>query len=226
LFAAHPASIVESGGSTAKGAGFAGGMARPGLFKVLDEQTDRKATMRMKTLGIGCLAVVLVMAALAGVPGCVEQGAGLFRNEPAPIIEEYPIFYQKAGKYCGAKREMRLVVRDQAHMAFVPVGDVPVDFNSQMVLFVTTGQVYSESYDIQIDRVWRQGRLVRVGITKTYPQAGEMGFPHPCSPYHLVVVPKSDLNVEGFVAEVTPPKMQGEIPTGPLPPPRTPSRAR
>ena len=132
------------------------------------------------------------------------RGAGLFRGDPAPIIEEYPILYQKAGKYCGAKQEMRLVVRDQAHMAFVPVGDVPVDFSSQMVLFVTTGQVYAESYDIQIDRVWRQDQLVRVGVTKTYPQAGETGYPHPCSPYYLVVVPKSDMNVEGFATEITP----------------------
>lgn len=168
----------------------------------------------------------MAMAALGGLAGCAERGAGLFGSEPAPVIEEYPILYQKAGKYCGAKQEMRLVVRDQAHMAFVPVGDVPVDFNTQMVLFVTTGQVYAESYDIQIDRVWRQDRLVRVGITKTYPQVGEMGYPHPCSPYHLVVVPKSDLNVEGFVAEVTPPKMQGETSTGPLSAPRTRSRIK
>jgi hypothetical protein len=182
--------------------------------------------MRVRILGIGHLGAALVVAALGGTPGCVEHGAALFGGEPAPIIEEYPILYQKAGKYCGAKQEMRLVVRDQAHMAFVPVGDVPVDFNNQMVLFVTTGQVYSESYDIQIDRVWRQDRLVRVGITKTYPQAGEMSFPHPCSPYHLVVVPKTDLNVEGFVTEVTPPKMQGETSTLPLTAPRPRSRAQ
>ncbi len=182
--------------------------------------------MRMRIPGTGCLGAALVMAALTGTPGCVEHGPSLFGSEPAPVIEEYPILYQKAGKYCGAKQEMRLVVRDQAHMAFVPVGDVPVDFNNQMVLFVTTGQVYSESYDIQIDRVWRQDRLVRVGITKTYPQVGDMGYPHPCSPYHLVVVSKSDLNVEGFVAEVTPPKVQGETSTGPLPALRSRSQAR
>lgn len=175
--------------------------------------------MRRRTWESGCLVVGLALVILGPVAGCANQGQGFFRGDPPPDIEEYAILYQKAGKYCGAKQEMRLVVRDQAHMAFVPVGDVPVDFNTQMVLFVTLGQVYSESYDIQIDRVWRQDRLVRVGITKTYPQSGEMGYPHPTSPYYLVVVPKNDLNVEGFATEGVAPKMAGEE-RGPLPGPK------
>jgi hypothetical protein len=171
--------------------------------------------MNTRIAGIGWQAAVLSLTLVGALAGCGEQGGSLFHGEPPPVIEEYPVLYQKAGKYCGAKQEMRLVVRDQAHMAFVPVSDVSVDFNSQMVLFVTTGQVYAESYDIQIDRVWRQNRQIRVGISKTYPQAGEMDYPHPCSPYHLVVVPKSDLTVEGFVTEVAPPKITGE--TSPTP---------
>ncbi len=170
--------------------------------------------MRMRTPGIGWVAVVLALATVGGLAGCQMQGATMFGGDPAPEIEEYSILYQKGGKYCGAKHEMRLVVRDQAHMAFVPVGDVPVDFSRQMVLFVTLGQVYSESYDVQIDRVWRQNREVRVGITKTYPPSGEMNYPHPSSPYYLVVVPKSDLNVEGFATEAAPPKITGETPSG------------
>ena len=173
--------------------------------------------MHMRIGQTGCLAAIIALATLGRRRVVPTRGAALFRGDPAPIIEEYPILYQKAGKYCGAKQEMRLVVRDQAHMAFVPVGDVPVDFSSQMVLFVTTGQVYAESYDIQIDRVWRQDQLVRVGVTKTYPQAGETGYPHPCSPYYLVVVPKSDMNVEGFATEITPPKLGGEAPILPTP---------
>ena len=173
--------------------------------------------MRTRMLKTGCLAVGLALAAAGGVVGCQGEGSNIFRGDPAPEIEEYPVLYKKAGKYCGARQEMRLVVRDQPHMALVPVGDVPVDFSKQMVLFVTLGQVYSESYDVQIDRVWRQDRLVRVGITKSYPAAGEMGYPHPSSPYYLVVVPKSDLNVEGFGTEVAPPKMEGR---GVLPAPK------
>jgi hypothetical protein len=163
------------------------------------------------------MAVGLILAAVGGVIGCQGEGSNIFRGDPAPEIEEYAVLYKKAGKYCGAKQEMRLVVRDQPHMAFVPVGDVPVDFSKQMVLFVTLGQVYSESYDVQIDRVWRQDRVVRVGITKSYPAAGEINYPHPSSPYYLVVVPKSDLNVVGFSTEITPPKMGGE---GVLPAPK------
>lgn len=166
--------------------------------------------MRMWIVRSGCLTVGLLLATMGGVAGCQGEGNNIFRGDPAPEIEEYPILYKKAGKYCGAKQEMRLVVRDQAHMAFVPVGDVPVDFSQQMVLFVTLGQVYSDSYDVQIDRVWRQNREIRVGITKTYPPAGEMGYPHPSSPYCLVVVPKSDLNVEGFSTDIVPPTLGGQ----------------
>ncbi len=174
--------------------------------------------MRTRIGQTGWLAAGLALATVGLVTGCSDnQGMSLFRGEAPPAIEEYSVLYQKGGKYCGAKEELRLVVRDPAHMAFVPVGDVPVDFSNQMVLFVTTGQVYSEAYDVQIDRVWRQDRLVRVGITKVYPQAGEMGFPHPCSPYSLVVVPKSDCNVEGFVTEIAPPKSEGEAGGGLLP---------
>lgn len=171
--------------------------------------------MRTRTWTAGCLAGCAVLSVLGVLSGCAERGQGLFRGDPAPQIEEYPVLYQKAGKYCGAKREMHLVVRDQAHMSFVPVSDVPVDFNSQMVLFVTLGEVYSQAYDVRIDRVWRQDRLIRVGITRSYPPVGEMGYPHASSPYSLVVVPRSDLNVEGFSAEVALPKMEGA--SGPLP---------
>lgn len=167
--------------------------------------------MHAVTRQFGLGTIGLMLAALAA--GCSQQGGGwLAGNDPIPQIHEFPIHYAKAGKYCGAKQPLRLVVRDQAHMAFVPVGDVPVDFDRQMVLFVTMGQVYSESYGVSIDRVWQHNNLVRVGVTETFPAAGEMSFPTPCSPYALAVVPKSDANVDGFVTEITPPTLEGSRP--------------
>ncbi len=60
-------------------------------------------------------------------------------------------------------------------MAFVPVGDVPVDFDKQMVLFVTMGQVYSDAYGIRIDRVWQHDHQLKVGITISAAGAGGDG---------------------------------------------------
>lgn len=147
--------------------------------------------------------------------GCVE-GRGIWQaKDPIPVIQEFPIHYSKSGKYCGATQPLRLVVRDQGCMAFVPVGDVPVDFDTEMVLFVTLGQVYSDAYDIRIDRIWQHNHLIKVAITVPQPELGQMGAPQPCSPYYLAVVPRSDLNVEGFVTEVAPPSLESR---GLLPP--------
>jgi hypothetical protein len=172
--------------------------------------------MRAAIAQFGLLTVGLMLMGAILPAGCAEQGRGLFTG-PIPIIEEFPVYYNKTGKYCGAKGPLRLVVRDQGHMAFVPVSDVPVDFDREMVLFVTMGQVYSDAYDIRIDRVWRQNQIVKVAITVTHPEPGEMGAPQPCSPYHLVVVPKSSLNVDGFVTEITPPSLEhpGMLPAPP-----------
>lgn len=171
--------------------------------------------MHAVTRQFGLWVTGLVLLAMVMSAGCVE-GKGLWQaKDPIPYIQEFPVHYSKPGKYCGAKHPLRLVVRDQGHMAFVPVSDIPVDFDKEMVLFVTMGQVYSDAYDIRIDRIWQQNQIVKVGITVTHPEPGEMGAPQPCSPYYLAVVPKSDLNVEGFVTEITPPSLEGP---GILPP--------
>jgi len=163
------------------------------------------------TRQIGLWAVGLALTAAVMTSGCVQQEGKnwLGSGDPFPEIREFAIKYTKEGKYCGAKTPLRLVVRDAAHMALVPVGDVPVNFETDMVLFVTLGQVYSDSYGIRIERVWQQGQVLKVGIAVAHPEPGEMGVPQPCSPYYLAVVPKSDLNVEGFVTEVALPNLEG-----------------
>jgi len=89
-------------------------------------------------------------------------------------------------------------------MVLLPIADVPVDFDRQMVLFVTSGLVPSSGYGVRIERVWQQGNVVKVSLRYLYPgQRVSQPF-EPCTPYHLVVVPKSDLNVEGFVVEPPP----------------------
>jgi len=137
-------------------------------------------------------------AALAGCLSPERRPADTVRTLPAG--EDLPILFQQRGTYCGVRDRLRVVVRDEAHMAMLPVP--PVDFSRQMVLFVTLGRVFSDRYGVRIERVWREGRVIRGAIEETYPPPGEAGPLRPCSPYHLVVVPRSELNVEGFATEI------------------------
>ena len=144
----------------------------------------------------------MVSALASAVCGCAwQEGPGASSGQGDLIVEQMPILYQRGGTYCSMRSRARVVVRNKTQMALVPVADVPVDFGEQMVLFVTLGRVYSDRFAVRIERVWRQGRLIRVALTETYPAPGEAGPPQPCSPYYLVVVPRSDLNVEGFETE-------------------------
>lgn len=146
---------------------------------------------------------VLSCCLLAGPPGCLRPDSGSPATAPTlPAREDWPILAQRRGIYCGLRNRLRVVIRDEAHMAMLPVPTMPVDFDSQMVLFVTLGQVFSDRYGVRIERLWREGRLIKVAMEEIYPAAGEAGPPRPCSPYHLVVVPRSDLNVEGFATEI------------------------
>jgi len=118
-------------------------------------------------------------------------------------IEELPITWSKTGTYSELRRPLRLVIRDAAHLACIPVAEVPVDFSKQMVLVAARGAVPTEGYAIRITRVWREGRRIRVDVRMSQPQPGGQPPKHAlCAPYHIVVVPRSDLNVEGFSARL------------------------
>ena len=79
--------------------------------------------------------------------------------------------------------------------------DVPVDFNREMLLIVTLGRVMSDQYAVEIDRVWQERSKVHVSTRVTQPAANAV--PTVATPYCIAVVPRSDLNVDGFSA--TPP---------------------
>jgi len=112
--------------------------------------------------------------------------------------ETFPILWQKAGAYCGRKAPLRLVARSLAEMAHCPIADVPVDFRHEMVLAVTMGQVTSDRYAIRIHRVYRDGPIIRVDVRVYRPQSSTQPTIQLACPYHVVVVPRSDLNVEDF----------------------------
>ncbi len=109
------------------------------------------------------------------------------------------ITWSKTGTYSELHQPLRLVIRDAAGLAAIPVAEVPVDFSEQMVLVAALGAVPTEGYAVRITRVWREGHRVYVDVRVSQPQPGGKSPRHAlCAPYHIVVVPRSDLNVEGF----------------------------
>jgi hypothetical protein len=94
---------------------------------------------------------------------------------------------------------MQLVVRDPGTLARVPIVDVPIDFEREMMLIVTLGRVTSDQYGAAIRRVWREGSKIKVETDVQQPPRNAP--PAFASPYCIAVVPRCDLNVEGFETE-------------------------
>lgn len=142
--------------------------------------------------------IVVCVVLLSGVSGCAvgSERPGL---SDRPEVEPLPILWEQAGLYCNVKVPVRLVARDRAGLAQLPIADVPVDFDKQMVLIAAMGLVPTDRYGIRISQVWRQGQRIYAQVRRVArAQGGQAGELKLCSPYHIVVVPRSDLNVEGF----------------------------
>ena len=113
--------------------------------------------------------------------------------------EELPILRQVTGAHSHETRAMHLVIRDPIALSQIPLQDVPVDFSSEMLLIITLGRVTSDQYAVAINRVWREGHVVKVAADVKYP-TGQAAVAM-ASPYCIAVVPRCDLNVSGFSAQ-------------------------
>lgn len=145
---------------------------------------------------IGVAAACLVVPAI----GCAA-------SEPTARHEsessaELPIFWHKSGTHSRLARPVRLVVRDAATMARLPLAEVPVDFDTQMVLVVGLGPTPTSDIGVHIVRVWREGSRICVQVQQVHPGADRPTGFEPASPWAVAVVPRSDLNVERFETRV------------------------
>jgi hypothetical protein len=144
-------------------------------------------------------AVAALLAAVAG--GC--HGATNVEGEAAEP-EPIPILWETQGSISHIARPLRVVARDAATLAQVPVVEVPVDFETQMVLIAALGPSASDQVGVRIDRVYRLGRAIHVQVRMLHPGEAKHGGLRRTSPYHVVVIPRSDLNVVGFSPVVPP----------------------
>lgn len=116
--------------------------------------------------------------------------------------EELPILWSDSGTYSRLTRNARIVARDWATLAQLPLTEVPVDFDTQMVLIVGLGPTAREASGVRITRVWRSGLVIRVQERQMHPGPGGTSAISVASPWTICVVPHSDLNVEGFESRV------------------------
>ncbi len=130
---------------------------------------------------------------------CLPAGCSELNDRATPLPAEgddLPIAHQVSGTFSHEDRPMQLVIRDQELLSQVPLVDVPVDFRSQMLLVVTLGRRLSDKYAVRINRVWREGPMVHVDYQIDSPPPGAPVLVS--SPFCIAVVPRCDLNVEGF----------------------------
>lgn len=138
------------------------------------------------------------------LPGC--SGSTGWSDMAQNESEEFPIQWERGATHGGPTYPARLAIRSRPQMAYCPIADVPVDFNTQMVLVAAMGRVMSDQYAIRIQRVWREGSLIKVDIAIRRPSPEAKPPMKLVCPYHVVVVPRSDLNVEDFTLEPRMPK--------------------
>lgn len=143
-------------------------------------------------------AAMAALVVLATGLGCHEFHRADAIGLPADG-EELPILRQFAGAHSHEFRQMQFVVRNEAALARVQLLDVPTDFKTEMLLVVMLGRRSSDQYFPSIDRVWRDGGVIRVAISVRQPaQNAPVEF---ASPYCMAVVPRCDLNVADFDPE-------------------------
>jgi hypothetical protein len=138
-----------------------------------------------------CIALLLFP-----ITGCVGP-----TRPDEPATEELPILAELSGRFGGPPQSVRIVARDEPTLILLRLPKLEVNFHKQMVLFASLGRISNEQTDIRITRVWREGSLIRADVRILRPQALPRQR-HPSTPWHAVVVPKSDLNVDGFSPDV------------------------
>lgn len=142
---------------------------------------------------------MLILIAAAG-NGC--DVAPAIQTADSTPGEDLSIYWEKSGTYSRLGRSVRVLARDEATLAQVPVTEVPVDWKTQMVLVAGLGPTPTSDVGLRITRVWREGPRIRVLERQIHPGTEKLGGLNPASPWTVVVIPRSDLNVEGYSVNV------------------------
>jgi hypothetical protein len=146
-------------------------------------------------VGTGC-RIVLLLVMLGTACQSAERFGDTFPADGATL----EILREQAGAFSNLRRPVKWVMHDRRSLARALAEIGPVDFEREMVLVVGAGPTPSPEYGVRIQRVYRAGPVLKADIQYSYPTADAAPSPVAASPYHIVVTPRSDLNVEGFTA--------------------------
>ena len=154
----------------------------------------------LSVAGLFAASLGVTLLACLALTGCTGTAGSASRD--ASAAEDIPILWQKSGTHSRLIRRVRILARDRSTLSQVPLTEVPVDFETQMVLIAGLGPTPGSEQGIRIVRVWRQGAQIRVQERPIHPGADQTPGLQPASPWTVVVIPKSDLNVEGYTTRV------------------------
>jgi hypothetical protein len=152
----------------------------------------------------GCAGVICVAAFLCWitVAGCSQHSERL--GSELPDGADLPILAERHDISSSYARPLRAVIHDRGTLAGLGLVDLPVDFTQQMVLLAAMGPAANEECRIRILHVWRDGSRLRVEVESTYPPDTSLHRPGMTSPFHAVVVPRSDLPIDRFSGHIPP----------------------
>ncbi len=136
-------------------------------------------------------------ATLAGMASC--RFDDLRRDFPAEHEAMEPL-RERVGTFSNLSRRVKWVIHSPGELALMPVDVGPIDFEREMVVLVGMGPTPSPDYAVRLKRLVRDAGVLRAEIEYLYPPDGAAGSASPASPYHAVVMPRSDLRIEGFTA--------------------------
>lgn len=146
--------------------------------------------------------MIAVLVGTAAIVGCQIDRSGP-TTLPADA-EELAILWRASGTYSRLAKAVRLVIRDAGTLAQVPLCEVPVNFETEMVLLAGLGPTPRSDCGIVIQHAYKQNGRIWVLERQVYPGSQMSPGLRPASPWTLVVVPRSDLDVEGYSS--SPPK--------------------
>ena len=142
------------------------------------------------------------LSGVVGLLGCTGPRPVTDGSLTGALPVDFPILREHRATFSRLSRPVRLVIRDAPTFARLPLTEIDVDFDREMVLIAGLGPVQSDAFGIRITRVRRRGRRLDAEVETIRPEAGSAVRHAAASPYHLVVVPRSDHNVVGFESRI------------------------
>lgn len=158
------------------------------------------------------IPTIVLLFALSLLPGVSLPSAPALEPEPPqpdspgkPLDQALPFATIDSGSNSGVSTRQGASIRDQAEWLSLwrrhssnqhPSPPAPaVDFLSEMVVAVFSGERHSGGYAIRIDRIARADKKLVVMVSESNPAPGEMNMMRLTRPYHMVRLAKSSLPV-------------------------------